>query len=349
MGINLPLLSRLPSLFNQLCPRVLRWAEIWANSKSFFTITADLVIFMYHILEPSINPMAKKIVITAALTGVLATRDQCPYIPYTPKEIAEEGKRAVDAGASILHIHARQESGMPAYDIETYRKIGEEVRQLCGNVIINYSTGAVGISREERIHQVTALKPDMAALNMSSMNYAIYSPKTKEFYHDFVFQNPFKDILFFLQKMKEAGTVPEMEVFDNGHINNAVPLIDMGILQKPYVFSFVMGVLGGIPISTQNLLHQAASVPPGSHWQVIGIGRKQWQAVAAAITIDGHIRVGLEDNFYLPEGEMAKSNGELVGAAAKLVRMLGREVASIDETRAMLNIPAKAAQTTQAV
>jgi uncharacterized protein (DUF849 family) len=130
-----------------------------------------------------------------------------------------------------------------------------------------------------------------------------------------------------------------MEVFDNGHINNAMPLIDMGLLQKPYVFSFVMGVLGGIPISTKNLLHQAASVPEGSHWQVIGIGRKQWQAIAAAITIDGNIRVGLEDNFYLPEGEMAKSNGELVEAAAKMVRMIGREVATIEETRAMLNIP----------
>ncbi|MFN8285925.1 MAG: 3-keto-5-aminohexanoate cleavage protein [Chitinophagales bacterium] len=282
--------------------------------------------------------MAKKIVITAALTGVLARREQCPYIPYTPEEIALEGKRAVEAGASVLHIHARKDDGMPAYDIETYAKIGEAVRKHCGNAIINYSTGAVGLSKEERIQHITALKPDMAALNMGSMNYAIYSPKTKEFYHDFVFQNPFGEIKFYLEKMKEVGTVPEMEVFDNGHINNAMPLIDMGLLQKPYVFSFVMGVLGGIPISTQNILHQASTVPAGSHWQVIGIGRKQWQAIAAAITIDGNIRVGLEDNFYLPTGEMAKSNGELVGAAANLVRMLGREVATIDETRAMLGI-----------
>jgi 3-keto-5-aminohexanoate cleavage enzyme len=285
--------------------------------------------------------MAKKIVITASLTGVLARREQCPHIPYTPKEIAEEGKRAVDAGASVLHIHARQDDGSPAYDIETYRQIGEEVRKLCPTAIINYSTGAVGLSREERIQHITALKPDMAALNMGSMNYGIYSTKQKRFYHDFVFQNPFSDIQFYLEKMKEAGTIPEMEVFDNGHINNAEPLIDMGLLQKPYVFSFVMGVLGGIPISTKNILHQASCVPAGSHWQVIGIGRKQWQAIAAAITVDGHIRAGLEDNFYLPEGEMAKSNGELIDAAAKLVRMLGREVASIEETRAMLNIPLK--------
>jgi uncharacterized protein (DUF849 family) len=283
--------------------------------------------------------MAKKVIITASLTGVLARREQCPYIPYTPQEIALEGRRAVDAGASILHIHARREDGAPAYDIETYRQIGIEVRKLCPDVLINYSTGAVGLSREERIHHITALKPDMAALNMGSMNYGIYSPKTKEFYHDFIFQNSFGDIKFYLEKMKEAGTVPEMEVFDNGHINNANPLIDMGLLQKPYFFSFVMGVLGGIPISTRNLLHQAGSVPEGSHWQVIGIGRKQWQAIAAAITIDGNIRAGLEDNFYLPSGEMARSNGELIDAAASLVRMLGKEVATISEARQMLNKP----------
>lgn len=283
--------------------------------------------------------MAKKLVITAALTGVLANRNQCPYIPYTPKEIVEEAERAVNAGASILHIHARQDNGLPAYDIETYRQIGEEVRKRVPNAILNYSTGAIGISNEERIHHVTALKPEMAALNMGSMNYAIYSKEKKQFYHDFVFQNPFKDIRFFLEKMKEVGTIPEMEVFDNGHINNAMPLIDMGLIPKPLVFSFVMGVLGGIPISTKNLLHQASTVPEGAHWQVIGIGRKQWQAIAAAITIDGNFRVGLEDNFYLPEGEMAKSNGELVEAGVRLAKMLGKEVATIEETRAMLGLP----------
>ena len=283
--------------------------------------------------------MSKKIIITAALTGVLANRSQCPYIPYTPEEIAEDGLRAVEAGASILHIHARKDDGMPAYDVETYRQIHEEVRKRCPEVIINYSTGAIGISNEERIHHITALRPDMAALNMGSMNYAIYSKKAKQFYHDHVFQNPFKDITFFLERMKEVGTRPEMEVFDNGHINNAMPLIDMGLIPKPYNFSFVMGVLGGIPGSTPNLLHQSNSVPEGAQWQVIGIGRKQWALIAAAITLNGNIRVGLEDNFYLPEGAMAKSNGELVAAAAQLVRMLGREVATIEEAREIMQLP----------
>ncbi len=286
----------------------------------------------------------KPVVITAALTGVLANRSQCPYIPYTPEEIAEEGRRAVEAGASILHIHARNSDGTPAYDIETYARIHEEVRKLVPDAIINYSTGAISISNDQRIHHVTALKPEMAALNMGSMNYAIYSAKQKQFYHDFVFANPFKDIAFFLGKMREAGSVPEMEVFDTGHINNAMPFIDQGLIPKPYVFSFVMGVLGGIPATTDNLIHQSRQVPSGSHWQVIVIGRKQWALAAVALTLGGNFRVGLEDNFYLPEGEMAKSNGELVERAAALARTLGREPASIAETRAMLELPAVAAR-----
>jgi len=280
-----------------------------------------------------------KIIITAALTGVLANRSQSPYIPYTPEEIAEEGRRAVDAGAGILHIHARQDNGMPAFDVETYRRIDEEVKKRCPEVIINYSTGAIGISNEERIHHIDALQPDMAALNMGSMNYAIYSRKKKTFYHDHVFANPFKDIRFFLERMKAAGTRPEMECFDTGHIHNAQPLIDLGLLEPPFQFSLILGVLGGIPASTQNLVHQVNQLPAGSHWQVIGISTKQWPLVAAAITLGGNIRVGLEDNLYLPDGELAKGNGDLVEKAASLVHAIGYEVASVSEAREILNIP----------
>jgi len=283
--------------------------------------------------------MADKIIITAALTGVLTTRHQSPAIPYTPEEIAEEARRSVEAGASIVHIHARQDDGRPAFDVDTYTRINAEVRARCPDVIINYSTGAVGIDRETRIHHIRALKPDMAALNMGSMNYAIYSRKNKTFYHDHVFANPFKDIQFFLEAMNEAGTRPEMECFDTGHVNNAQPLIDLGILQPPYQFSLIMGVLGGIPASTKNLVHQVDSLPPESHWQVIGIGRHQWPLAAAAVSMRGNVRVGLEDNLYLPEGELAKSNGELVGKAADLVRMVGRKVATVAEARTILQLP----------
>lgn len=284
--------------------------------------------------------MTEKVIITAALTGVLTTRQQSPAIPYTPDEIAEEARRSVDAGASIVHIHARQDNGRPAFDVETYARIDAAVKARCPDVIINYSTGAVGVDRETRIHHIPALKPDMAALNMGSMNYAIYSRKKKQFYHDHVFANPFADIRYFLEAMNAAGTRPEMECFDTGHINNAQPLIDLGILQPPYQFSLILGVLGGIPAGTKNLVHQVDQLPADAHWQVIGISHYQWPLVAAAITLGGNVRVGLEDNLYLPNGELARSNGELVAHAAQLVSMIGGEVASVAEARRRLQLPA---------
>lgn len=282
--------------------------------------------------------MTEKAIITAALTGVLATRQQSPYIPYTPEEIAAEARRCVDAGASIVHIHARQDNGMPAYDVETYARIDAAVKAACDDMIINYSTGAIGIDQESRVHHVRALRPDMAALNMGSMNYAIYSRKAKAFYHDHIFANPFKDIIYFLEAMNEAGTRPEMECFDTGHINNARPLIDMGILRPPFQFSLVMGVLGGIPANTKNLLHQVEQLPEGSFWQVIGIGVKQWPLVAAALTLGGNVRVGLEDNLYLPNGELAKSSAAGVETAVSLANLIGVPIATVAEARDVLQI-----------
>jgi uncharacterized protein (DUF849 family) len=180
----------------------------------------------------------------------------------------------------------------------------------------------------------------MAALNMGSMNYAIYSEKKKTFYHDHVFANSFKDIRFFLETMKNAGVRPEMECFDTGHIGNTRPLIDMGVLEPPFQFSLIMGVLGGIPGTTRHLVDQVDSLPQGSHWQVIGIGLNQWPLVAAAITTGGNVRVGLEDNFYVEDGKMAKSNGDLVDKASRLVRDLGREVATTAEARVQLGLDA---------
>ena len=277
------------------------------------------------------------VIITAALTGVLATREQCPAIPYTPKEIAEEAKRAVDEGAVIVHIHARTPDGGPDWSKETFAEIQSEVRART-DVILNFSTGAIGIPVEERIAHIRDLRPDIGALNMGSMNYAIYSAKKKAFYQDHVFANPFKDIQYFLETMNKAGVRPELECFDAGHVANTRPLIDMGTLKAPYQFSLIMGVLGGIPGTTRHLVNQVDSLPPGSHWQVIGIGLNQWALVAAAVTMGGHVRVGLEDNFYLKEDQMAKSNGELVAKAARLVQDLGHPVATVAQARAQLEL-----------
>jgi uncharacterized protein (DUF849 family) len=279
-----------------------------------------------------------KTILTAALTGVLATRDQCPAIPYTAEEIAQEARRSVDAGASIVHIHARRDDGKPAFDVESYRRIDEAVKRLCPEAIINYSTGAVGIDRETRIAHIRALKPHMAALNMGSMNYAIYSSQKKRFYHDHIFENKFEDIRFYLEAMNEASTIPEMECFDLGHINNVTPLRDLGLVPANACYSLVMGVLGGIPATTQNLVHMVGCLPAGASWQVIGIGKVQWPLVAAAVTLGGNIRVGLEDNFYLRPGEMAGSNADLVSKAARMVQDIGGDLASPAEVRERLGL-----------
>jgi len=284
--------------------------------------------------HPGLTP---PVVITAALTGVLATRDQCPAIPYTPKEIAAEAKRSADEGAAIVHIHARTPEGGPDWSIETFAEIMSEVRART-DVIVNFSTGAIGVPVEDRVAHIRELRPEIGALNMGSMNYAIYSERAKRFYHDHVFANPFKDIQFFLEAMNESGVRPELECFDTGHIANTAPLIDMGVLRPPFQFSLIMGVLGGIPGTTRHVINQVETLPQDSHWQVIGIGLKQWTLAAAAMTMGGNVRVGLEDNFYLEEGHMAKSNGDLVAKAARLARDLGRSVATAAQARDLLGL-----------
>ncbi|MCB0514224.1 MAG: 3-keto-5-aminohexanoate cleavage protein [Bacteroidetes bacterium] len=280
----------------------------------------------------------KKLILSAALTGAATNRSHCPAIPYTPKELGEEAKRAVDAGASIVHIHAREDNGIPSWRTEVFEEIKAEVRKHSPDVIINFSTGAIGLSVAERIKHLPITKPDMAAFNMGSMNYAIFSKKQKQFYWNAVFENSFDTMIKVVKTMNENNICPEMECFDTGHIHNVEPLREMGLIPDNACYSLVMGVLGGIPATTENLIHQIKQVPEGAFWQVIGISRKQWQLVATACTMGGNFRVGLEDNFYLPNGEMAKSNGECVEWGVKLARMLDREIASIAETREMLNL-----------
>ena len=280
-------------------------------------------------------------IITCAMSGVAANRDQCPAIPYTPEEYAKEARRARDAGASVVHIHARYPDGQPSYRVEEYRAITEAILAEAPDLIINYSTGAVGIPIQERVHQITALKPELGALNMGSMNYAKYSKKRKSLIFDFVFANPFEDITYLLEQMRSVGVKPECECFDTGHIGNVLPLIDMGLIELPIQFSLILGVLGGAPADARTLAHMATLLPQPSTWEVIAISRKQWTLVSAAASLGGNVRVGLEDNFYLPKGEMAASNGDLVEAAAQLVELSGRTVADPAEARRLLSLPAE--------
>lgn len=277
-------------------------------------------------------------VITCAMSGVAANRDQCPGIPYTPEDYAAEARRAFDAGASVLHIHARYPDGRPSYRVEEYRAITEAILAEVPDVIINLSTGAVGIPIEERVQQIVALKPELGALNMGSMNYAKYSSKRQALIFDFVFANPFSEIVYLLEQMNSVGVKPECECFDTGHIGNVAPLIDMGLLSSPIQFSLILGVLGGAPADPRTLAHMATLLPDDSTWEVIGISRKQWSLVTAAASLGGNVRVGLEDNFYLPSGDMAASNGGLVEAAARVVELSGRRIADPAESRRLLSL-----------
>jgi 3-keto-5-aminohexanoate cleavage enzyme len=286
------------------------------------------------------------VVISCSISGVIANRDQCPAIPYTPEEYAAEARRAVDEGASQIHIHARKPDGTPSYEIEDFRAITEAILAEVGDVIVNYSTGAIGIPIEKRLEYLRALRPDVAALNMSSMNYAKYSPRRKDFVFKAVFENSFDTIVEFLTEMRELGIKPEHECFDSGHVANLDPLIDMGLLEPPLQISLVMGVTGGIRPTPRNVNLMSEQIPGGpegpNQWQVIGISRDQWKLLAASLVLGGNVRAGVEDNLYLPNGEMAKSNGELIGKARQMAEDIGRRPASVAEARELLGVPKRA-------
>ncbi|HSZ03628.1 MAG TPA: 3-keto-5-aminohexanoate cleavage protein [Solirubrobacteraceae bacterium] len=280
------------------------------------------------------------VVITCSISGAIANREQCPAIPYTPAEYAAEARRIVDEGGVMIHIHARKPDGTPSYEIEDFQAITDAIRAEVGDaVIVNFSTGTIGVPVEKRIAYLRACRPEVAALNMGSMNYAKYSRSRKQFVFKMVFQNPFEEIIELLEAMNELGVKPEHECFDVGHVGSLAPLIDMGVLKTPLHVDCVMGVVGGIPPTARNLAAMVDNIPEGSHWGVIGISRDQWMLVSAALTLGGSIRVGLEDNLYLPNGEMASSNGELIAKARQMAEDTGRRPATVQEARAMLAIP----------
>src|ERR687891_1648983 len=283
------------------------------------------------------------VIISCSISGAVANREQCPAIPYTPEEYAAEAARIVEEGGSQIHIHARTPEGVPSYEVEDFHAITEAIREAVEDVIINYSTGAIGVPIEKRIEYLRELRPDVAALNMSSMNYAKYSSRRKDFVFKAVLENSFDTIIEFLTAMREIGIKPEHECFDAGHIANLDPLLDMGLLKEPLQVSLVMGVNGGIRPNARNVAFMSEQIPGGAEgqneWQVIGISRDQWRLIGAALALGGNVRAGLEDNFYLPNGEMAPSNGELIAKARQMAEDVGRRAATVAEARELLGVP----------
>jgi len=276
-------------------------------------------------------------VVTCALTGVLADRRHCPGLPYTPAEIGEEARRAYEAGASVVHIHARNDDGSPTFAPEVFARIRDEVRSR-SPILLNFSTGTLADDVSEQCAYIRGSRPEIAALNMGTMNYSKYSSQKKAFAFDMIFPNRYEKITTLLRAMSDAGVKPELECFDIGHTHGIWPLLDMGVLKPPLQFSFIVNVLGGLPPMPEALELQTKVMPRGSEWEVIGISRSGWKMIAAALVLGGNVRCGLEDNFYLPDGSMAASNGALVDVTVRMVRDIGRKVATVEETRAILGL-----------
>jgi 3-keto-5-aminohexanoate cleavage enzyme len=302
----------------------------------------------------------EKLIITAAITGGASPEDN-PYLPKTPKEQIKATLEAYEAGASVVHIHARNpETGRGEQKAEWLEEAIVPIREQC-NIIINVSTGGSGrrvdgewlykeIPQESvkgRIGVVPELcknpiaKPDLASFNAGSPVIDIYSHKKKEFILKFVMVHSFPDMVYMAETMKKCGVKPELECYDLGMINNAKVLSDIGHIEKPLYFQFVLGILGQIPATVDNLIHMVRSIPQGSPWSVCAVGLDEFKMATMAILMGGHVRVGFEDNIYISKGIRAKSNAELVEKIVRLARELDREIATPDEARRILHLPPK--------
>lgn len=276
-------------------------------------------------------------VITCAVTGVLANRAQNPGIPYTPAEIGEECRRAYEAGAAVVHIHARNDDGSPTASPATFKSIAAEVRKR-SPILLNFSTGTLSDDVSEQCTYIREVKPQIAAMNSGTMNYAKYSAKRQGMVFDMVFSNTYEKMIRMLSAMNEAGVNPELECFDSGHTHGLWPLVDMGVLKPPFQYSFIMNVLGGIPPTVEALQLQTKIRVPDTEWEVIGISHCHWRMLATALVLGGNIRTGLEDHLYLPSGEMATSNAQMVEVAARLCRDVGRRPATVEEAKRILQV-----------
>jgi 3-keto-5-aminohexanoate cleavage enzyme len=272
-----------------------------------------------------------KLIITVAPTGNVPTKDMNPCLPVTPEEIAETAVRCREAGASLIHIHARDAEGRPTLEANTFARIYHLITDRT-DLIAQISTGGrAGMDTQARAAAVRRLRPEMASLTTGSMNFP-----------DRVYANPFSVVEYLAAAMKEAGTKPEMEIFEPGMIANALMLVDKGLATPPLHFDFVLGSRGSLPASPKNLLFLSESIPPDSTWIVAAVGRWQLPMAALAIVMGGHVRVGLEDNIYYRKGELA-TNEQLVARAARIAAELGRPVATPDEARQILSLTKKVA------
>lgn len=270
----------------------------------------------------------EKLIITAAISGAEVTKEHNPYVPYTVEEFVREAKSAYQAGASLIHLHVREDDGTPTQDKDRFELIINAIRAECPDVIIQPSTGgAVGMSNDERL-QPTLLKPEMATLDCGTLNFG----------GDEVFENTENTIKYFGERMIELDIKPELEVFDKSMIDMAIRLHKKGYIKAPMHFDFVMGVNGGISGTLRDFVFLRGSIPADATYTVAGVGRYEMPLAAAGIIDGGHVRVGFEDNIYLDKGVLAKSNGELVEKVVRMAEIFGRDIATPKEAREILSL-----------
>ena len=299
--------------------------------------------------------MKEKAVITAAITGSIHTPTMSEYLPITPQQIADEAVRAHEAGAAVCHVHARNpETGMPVPDVNLMKEIITNIKSRCNIVVCITTGGGLGMTVEQRLAPVTLYKPELASFNAGSINFALFHviPRFKEYKYpwekqylgmteDFIFANTFKSMKEYCAIFAENGTKPEFEIYDSGMVNNVAFMIEAGYVKKPVYIQFVMGVLGGITPSSENLLFlvdYAKKQIGDFEFSVCVAGRAQFPICTQSLLIGGNCRVGLEDNLYLDRGKMAKSNAEQVAKIVRIARELGIDPATPDEARQILGL-----------
>jgi uncharacterized protein (DUF849 family) len=299
--------------------------------------------------------MKDKVIITAAITGSIHTPTMSPYLPITPKEIADEAVRAYEAGAAVCHVHARDpKNGRPSPDLNLFKEIITSIKSRCNIVICITTGGGTGMTVEQRVAPVKFYKPELASFNAGSVNFGLFplASRYKEWKfewekellamsEDFIFSNTFKSMREYCAAFNETGTKPEFEIYDAGMVNNVAFMIQAGYTKKPVYIQFVMGVLGGITPSSENLLFLVdyARRQIGDFlFSVCSAGRAQFPICTQSLLIDGNCRVGLEDNLYVEKGVMAKSNAEQVTKMVRIAKEFGIEAATPDEARKILGL-----------
>ncbi|KUL94096.1 3-keto-5-aminohexanoate cleavage protein [Bosea sp. WAO] len=298
----------------------------------------------------------RKVIITCAVTGAIHTPSMSPYLPVTPDEIIDAAVGAAEAGAALVHVHARNpKTGQPDQSPEAFEPFLKVIKQR-SNCVINITTGgAPTMLVEERLKPCAHFKPEVASLNMGSMNFGLYPMlnRFKEFKHDWerpylegsddrVFKNTFKDIANILTTCAENGTRFEIECYDIGHLYTLAHFVDRGLVKPPFFVQSVFGLLGGIGPHPEDVMHMKRTADrlfgDDYHWSVLGAGRHQLPIAAMAVSMGGNLRVGLEDSLWLGPGQLAKSNADQVRAARQIVEGLGLEIATPDDAREQLQL-----------